>query len=259
MHQSLLDYFVLSQLSAFLLIFCRTGSALIAMPGFGETYVPVRIRLLFAVFLAMLLTPLLGAKMPMLPGNVLALFVLIAGEVLIGLFLGLVVRTILTAVHAAGNIIATHSSLAVASAFDPTSANQSAILGNLLSMMALTMFFILNLHYMMIGALVQSYDVFTPGIFPSTADMNTLDARMLADSFRLGVIMSGPHIAYSLLFYLAGGMMSRLMPNFQIFFVMIPLQILLGLLLFIAILPMLIQSFAGFAQNQLMNFVGTGF
>jgi flagellar biosynthesis protein FliR len=256
MQISLLDHFVLAQISAFFLIFCRVGSAMLAMPGFSESYVSTRIRLLFALSLSVVLTPLLQPKMPMLPENVLAMFVLMMGEILIGIFLGLLVRTILTVVHAAGNIIATQSSLAVAAAFDPTSANQSAVMGNMLSIMALTLFFTLNLHHLMIAAVAQSYDIFAPGIFPSTADTSTLYTRVFADSFKLGVILSGPHIAYSLLFYLAGGLMSRLMPNFQIFYVMVPLQIVLALFLFIAILPVLSDSVADFTRAQLTDIAG---
>ena len=256
MQVSLLDHFILGQISAFFLIFCRIGSAFIAMPGFSETYVPTRLRLLFALGFSVVMTPLLQSRMPMLPENPLALFVLMSGEILIGVFLGLMVRTILTVVHSAGNIIATQSSLAVAAAFDPTSANQSAVMGNLLSVMALTMFFALNLHHLMIAAVAQSYSVFTPGIFPNVADMSTLNVRMFADSFRLGVIIAGPHIAYSLLFYVAGGLMSRLMPNFQIFFVMIPLQIILALFLFLAIMPAIADSVSGFAREQMTNMAG---
>ncbi len=256
MQVSLLDHFLLGQISAFFLIFCRIGSAMLAMPGFSESYVPARLRLLFALSFSVVMTPLLQARMPMLPESPLALLVLMSGEILIGVFLGLLVRTILTVVHAAGNIIATQSSLAVAAAFDPTSANQSAIMGNLLSLMALTAFFALNLHHLMIAAVAQSYDIFSPGIYPNTADMSTLNVRVFADSFRLGVILSGPHIAYSLLFYLAGGLMSRLMPNFQIFYVMIPLQIVIALFLFLAILPAVADSVSNFAQIQLTNMVG---
>lgn len=253
---SLLDHFVLSTLSAFLLIVCRVGSAFLAMPGFSESDVPTRIRLIFALGLSLALTPLLENKMPALPGSALALFVLMAGEMLIGIFLGLLVRTLLTVVHAAGNMIATQSALSVAAAFDPTSANQSAVVGNLLSLMALTLFFALNLHHLMIAAVVQSYDVFSPGILPNLSDMATLQSRMLSDCFRLGMILAGPHIAYSLIFYLAGGLMSRLMPNFQVFYVLMTLQIALGLMLLFAIIPVLAQTFANFSQGQLMNLVG---
>lgn len=255
MQLALLDHFVLSQLSAFLLIFCRIGSAVMVMPGFGESYVPVRIRLIFSLGLGVLMTPLLQTKMPMLPASPLALFVLLSGEILIGLFIGIMVRTLLMVVHTAGNLIATQSSLALAAAFDPTSANQSAILGNLLVVMTLAAFFALNLHHLMIAAVAQSYDIFVPGIYPSTEDMNNLNARLFSDSFRLAVILSGPHIAYSLLFYLAGGLMSRLMPNFQIFYVMIPLQIVMALFLMLAILPTLSDIVSNYARSQLGDLV----
>ena len=257
-HYSLLDHFIMAQLSAFLLIFCRMGSAFLSMPGFSETFVSPRLRLLFALSLSIVVTPVLADKMPMLPGSPLTLFVMMIGEIMVGVFLGLIVRAILTVVHSAGNIIATHSALAVAASFDPTSANQSATMGNLLSLLAITLLFAMNMHHLMIAAAVQSYDVFHPGLFPDAGDMSRLDARIFADSFRLGVILSGPHMAYSLLFYLAGGLMSRLMPNFQIFFVMMSLQILLALLLFLAILPTMMRIFTGFFETQLHNFVGGG-
>ena len=255
MTHSMLDYFLIGQLSAFLLIVCRLGSAFLSMPGFSETYVSPRIRLIFAISLSVLITPVLQPRMPALPGNPFALFILMGGEILVGLFMGILMRALLSVMHTAGNMIATQSSLAVAAAFDPTSANQSAILGNLMGIMALTMFFALNLHHLMIAAVVQSYDVFSPGASASVQDMSTLYTRWMADCFRLGIILSAPHMAYSLLFYLAGGLMSRLMPNFQIFFVMIPLQILIGLFLFYAILPTAMEMFAQFANDHLLTFV----
>lgn len=255
---NLLDHFLLGQISAFFLVFCRIGSGLMAMPGFSEVYVPIRIRLLFALALSIMLTPLLEARMPMLPGNPLALFVLLLGEVVIGLFLGLLVRTFLLVMHAAGNIIATQSSLAVAAAFDPTSANQSAVVGNLLSIAALTLFFALNFHHLMIAGLVDSYEVFTPGLFPNTHDMYKMDARLMADCFRLGVILAGPFIAYSLIFNLVGALMSRLMPNFQIFFVLMSGQIILALLIIFALLPTIMEVYAGFVEPRLTDLVSGG-
>lgn len=256
MHISLLDYFLISQISAFFFIFCRVGAAILSLPGFGESYVSTRVRLILALCLSLVLTPVLAAKMPLLPASPLLMFTLMTGEILIGLMIGVVTRLLLMVLHTAGNVIATQSSLAVAAAFDPTSANQSAILGNILGVMALAMLFALNLHHLMLAAIAQSYDVFAPGNFPSTGDMNTLVARMVGDCFRLGVMLAGPHIAYSLLFYFAGGLMSRLMPNFQIFYVMTSLQILMAVFLLLAILPMMFTLFTNFAQEQLTHLTG---
>jgi flagellar biosynthetic protein FliR len=255
MTHSLLDYFVIGQLSAFLLIFCRVGSAVMVMPGFGDSYVTVRIRLLFAVAFTALLTPLLQPHMPMIAGNVLALFIQILGEVLVGVFIGLIARIVLAVVHVAGTIIAVQSSLSMASTFDPINANQSPVVSNILTIAAMTLFFTLNLHHLLFAAVVQSYDLFAPGIFPDVADMNLLNVRLIGDTFALGIMLAAPHIVYSLLFYLAGGLVARVVPNFQVFFIMMIPQIFIGILLLFALIPVIMDVFASFMQEQLGHFV----
>ena len=226
-----------------------------AMPGFGEIYVAPRIRLLLAMLLSLLLVPLLQPQIPTMPTHYFALLVMLAGEVLIGVFFGLIARTILMALHVAGTVIAQQSSLAVASIFDPASGGQSAVVSNLLSITAIALFFALNMHMMVIGALVQSYEIFTLGQFPITGDMNMLHARLVTDAFALGALLAAPHIVFSLLFYLVGGLMTRLMPNFQVFFVMMPPHILISLFLLLAALPTIMNIFMNFMQEQFTDLI----
>lgn len=252
---NLLDYFLLTQIMAFFMIFVRIGAALMLMPGFGEVYVSPRVRLLFALIFSLLLLPLLEPRMPLLPQSGFALAVIVVGEVLVGTFMGLVVRVMLSVLHVAGSIVAMQSSLAVAAVFDPASGGQSPVVSNMLTLAAMTLFFTLDLHHLVLAALVQSYEVFPPATFPSVGDMNILHTRVMADSFALGVMLAAPHIIFSLLFYLAGGLMTRLMPNFQVFFVMMPPQIFIGLFLLMAGMPLLMDIFANFMETQLTDFV----
>lgn len=252
---NLLDYFLVTQLTAFFIIFCRVGTALMLMPGFGEIYVNPRVRLIFALAFSLILTPLTIDRMPTMPESTLGLVALIIGESLIGAFFGILVRTMLSCLHVAGNIIATQSSLAVASIFDPSSGSQAPVISNLFTVASLTLFFVLNLHHLMLAALVQSYDVFPAGQFPSVSDMNILHTRVMADAFALGVMLAAPHIIFSLLFYVAGGLMTRLMPNFQVFFIAMSPQIMIALILLFASLPMVLDIAMNFVQTQLTDFV----
>jgi flagellar biosynthetic protein FliR len=154
-------------------------------------------------------------------------------------------------------VIASQSSLAVAAMFDPTSGAQSPVVANLLSLTAITLFFTLDLHHLVLAALVQSYEVFAPGALPSAQDMNILHLRMVADAFALGVALAGPHIVFSLLFYLAGGLMTRLMPNFQVFFVMMSPQIMIAFFLLMALCGTMLPIFSNYLENQYLNFVHT--
>lgn len=258
MSMNLLDYFLATQLSAVTILFLRISSAIMVLPGFGEMYVPPRIRLLFALVFSILLTPLMQSQVPALPASPMALIVLLLAEVSVGVFMGLIARTVLMTLHVAGNIIAAQSSLAVASIFDPASGQQSPVVSNLLSLAAITLFFALDLHHLVLVALVQSYDVFPVGVFPQMQDMNILHLRLVADAFALGVGLSAPFIVFSLLFYLAGGLMTRLMPNFQIFFVMMSPQIMIAFFLMLALIPTILSVYANFMETQYMNFVAGG-
>ena len=255
MSVNLLDYFLLSQLWALLMIFARVGAALMAMPGFGEIYVSPAIRLLIALLFSFLLLPLIQNQLPLMPSSAITLTLMLMSEIIIGVFFGLIARTVLMALHVAGTLIAQQSSLAVASIFDPSSGGQSAVVSNLLSITAIALFFALNLHMMVLGAIVESYNVFAAGQFPITADLNMLEARLFADAFALGVLLAAPHIVFTLLFYLLGGLMMRLMPNFQVFFVTMAAHILISLFLLLAAIPVIMQIFMNFMQDQFANFI----
>ena len=93
MSLNLLDHFLLTQLAAFLFIFCRIGSALMVMPAFGDMFVSPRTRLLLALAMSALLTPILIDRMPPFPASTIALGLIILCEVLIGAFIGMLART----------------------------------------------------------------------------------------------------------------------------------------------------------------------
>ncbi len=257
MSVNFLELFLMSQLSAIAIIFFRVGAALMVLPGFGDVYVPPRIRLLFALVFSILLMPILSSRMPPLPNSGYALGLLAISEVIIGAFIGLIARTVLSALHVAGSIIAAQSSLAVAAIFDPANGAQSPVISNILSLAAMTLFFTTNMHHLVLAALVQSYDVFKAGDFPPLQDMNILHLRMMADAFNLGVALSAPFIVMSLLFYLAGGLMTRLMPNFQVFFIMMSPQIMIAFFLLMALTGTILNLFTNFMEEQYMNFVVT--
>lgn len=256
MSLNLLDHFILSQISAFLFIFCRAGATVMMLPAFGDSYVSPRIRLLFSLALSVLLVPLLGEKMPQLPASPLALGLLMAGEVMVGSFIGMIARTLISVLHVAGTMIAYQSSLAVSSIFDPVTGTQTATISNFLTITAITAMLAMNLHYYMLASIVESYRVFIPGEYPMIEDMFKQQLNLLGECFTLGIMFAAPHIVFSFIFYLMGGLMARLMPNFQIFFVMMSPQILIAFLLLFAIIPLMIEAFLNFSADQLKFFAG---
>ena len=90
----------------FFIVFCRVGSAVMLIPGFGEAYVPPRVRLAFALMFSLALMPMLADKVPVLPADLDRFVMTLATEIGIGLFFGSLCRIIMMAVLSAGSIIA---------------------------------------------------------------------------------------------------------------------------------------------------------
>jgi flagellar biosynthetic protein FliR len=224
----MLSNIIISQLFAFLLVFCRMGSAIMLLPGFGETYVPARVRLLFAALFSLLLSPALPS-LPPPPDNVVGLFTLLSAEIIIGLFLGGLSRMLIAAIHMAGMIIAYQSSLASAVTQDIAQAQtQGTSLGNFLGMSALALFFATDLHHIMLRGLAESYSLFLPGHFPQMGDFAEHATRTMNSAFHMAMQIAAPHLVVGLMVYLAAGIISRLMPNIQIFFLLMAPQLLIS-------------------------------
>src|SRR5688572_30749494 len=116
---SLLETFLTTGVFAFLLVFVRIGTAMMIMPGVGDSFTPQNIRLYialgFSLMLAPLLQPYIPSPLPALP----MMFVLIATEFIVGMFIGTIARMLMAALDTAGMLISMSSGLSNAQVFNP--------------------------------------------------------------------------------------------------------------------------------------------
>ncbi|MDE0781337.1 MAG: flagellar biosynthetic protein FliR [Alphaproteobacteria bacterium] len=226
---------------AVFLVFVRIAAALMLLPGIGEAYVSVQIRLAAAAVLTVAISPLVIGTLPILPATPLELLMLILGELVVGVLIGAAARLMMSALHVAGTVIAFQSSLGFALFIDPTQGTQGALIAAFLSLLGLVLIFATGLHMMMIRALADSYVLFTPGQMPPVGDFAALAVRYVSSSFRIGIQIAAPFIVFGLVFYIGLGILARLLPQIQIFFIGIPLQIFLSLTIFgLVLAPMMI-------------------
>lgn len=240
---------------AFLLLFTRIGAAIMVLPGYGDSSVSPQIRLLLALLVTALVTPVLSPDLPPLPSMPIALFVLVVGELVIGLFLGLIARLLLSAIDVAGMVISFQLSLANAFMFNPTMAAQGSLVGAFLSLLAVLLLFVTDLHHLMLIAVIDSYSLFVPGEMPPMGDAAAMVARLVAESFRIGVQIAAPFLVFGLIFYLGLGVLARLMPQVQVFFVGIPIQIMLGLVVLALTLSTGMLYWLSIVQDRLTGFL----
>jgi flagellar biosynthesis protein FliR len=237
--------------ATFMLVFARIGTMVMLLPGLGEMSVPVRVRLTVALVLAAVLLPLHQAAYQIDLRSFGPLIALLGEELFIGAMLGLTARLTIAGLQIAGNVIAQQLGLGFVTAVDPTQGQQSVIVGNFLTILGVTLIFATDLHHLVIAALDDSYKLFQPGEIPLLGDVAALTTRTVAAAFRIGIQLSAPFLVFGLLFNLGLGVLARLMPQMQVFFVGLPLSILLGFLILIVVLGAMMTTFLGSVEDVL--------
>jgi flagellar biosynthetic protein FliR len=224
----------------YMLLFSRIGAILMLMPALGEQMIPARMRLSFSLAFTLVLYPLLAPGLPVLPTDVLQIFALIFHELAIGLMLGAIVRVTVMATQVAGAVVAFQSGLSMAQTADPTQGGiQGAVFGSFLSFLGVTLIFATDLHHVALAAIYDSYMVFTVNAPLMFDDAAQLMIKTVAQAFIIGVQMSAPFFVFGLVFNLGAGILARLMPQMQVFFVLMPANIFAGLILFALLLTMM--------------------
>jgi len=237
--------------AAFMLVFARIGTMIMLLPGLGEVSVPVRLRLTVALLLAALLLPLHRDAYQIDLTSIGPVLILFAEELLIGALLGTTARLTISALQVTGSIVAQQLGLGFVTAVDPTQGQQGVIVGNFLTILGITLIFATDLHYLVIGALDDSYTLFRPGEVPLTGDMAALITRTIEGAFRIGVQLSAPFLVFGLLFSLALGLLSRMMPQMQVYFVGIPLSIMVGLVIFVLVIGAMMTTYLVYVEDVL--------
>lgn len=252
-----LEQFLPLQVYAFLLVFSRLAGTVMLLPGIGEAYVPARLRLLFALLLAVIVAPLVSSFLPAEPTNIFVLFKILLAEILIGIYIGIISRVLLLTLDSAGRFIALTIGMANAEVFNPSISSQASLPGLLLTTMGVLILFSTNMHHTLILAVSESYTMFPAGTFLPTGDMAFVLARIVSDSFQLALQISAPFIVLSLAFFMGMGMLARLMPQLQIFFISLPVQLAGGLFVFSAVLSGLFTVFIEYYGTHVNQFIIT--
>jgi flagellar biosynthetic protein FliR len=240
----------------YLLVFSRVGAMVMLLPGFSQAAVPPTARLVLALAITLCLTPQVQNTYPgVAPQSVVGLAILIAQEVMAGVLVGAMANIIMSALQTAGYLIATQTGLAYAQTIDPTQNTQGAVLGNFMTLLGTTLVFVTNLHHLAIGAIAGSYRMLPPGGHLPTGDMAQLVIQLVSSSFALGFQLAAPFLVFGFAVYAGLGVLARLMPQLQIFFVAVPINIMCGFLIMLALIGSLMTVFLNYFTTTMAVFL----
>ncbi len=232
------------------LLFCRIGGCLMLAPGFSSSQIPMQIRLFVALSATLALAPLLLDRIPVsaLGDDPVLTLRVIAVETLIGGMIGFLARAFFAALETLASGAAQMLGFSNPFGVQLEAGETLAPLATLISLAAMTLMFIADLHWELLSGLADSYDV-----MPVGADFNSRFALShvvdaLGESFRLSLRIVSPYVIYALIVNVALALINRLTPQIQIVFVAAPFVLAGALaLLFATIKPALEAFLIGFA------------
>lgn len=238
----------------YLLTFARTGAMIMLLPAIGDAGVPTRVRLAFALAVSAALVSVTAKYYPSGSLSPMELGVLIARETTAGVLVGSMARLIMSALETAGYLIASQTGLSFATSFDPGQGTQGAMVSTFLSLLGVLLVFESDLHHLSIGAIGGSYTLLPPGGDLPVADMAQLVLGLTAGAFALGLQLAAPFLVFGLLISVTLGVLSRAMPQMQIFFLSMPVNILTGFVLLMLFVGIMMNAFLDYFVAEMRLF-----
>lgn len=235
-------------------VFTRMSVFIFLLPGIGEQMISARIRLVTALMITWLITPVIGIEV----GNdwsLVALFVAIAIEGFYGFLLGFSFRIMVFALQVAGTI--TSQSLSLSQVFGGgMSSEPNTTISNMLLMAGVTLLVTLDLHVRAIGMLINTFETFPLASTPDTGAIAYWAAEKSMEVFSFGVSLALPFLLLSFVYNLMLGFLNKAMPQLMVSFVGMPFITGAGIvLLAITISGMLIIWLRAYDEH-LLGFMG---
>jgi flagellar biosynthetic protein FliR len=221
-----------AELMAFLLILIRVSVIMAMVPIFGSLLMPVQVKVAMIMVLSYFLWTTLTIDVSVFPDNLIGFVPLVVIEALIGLTIGILIRTIFAGVQLAGQFIGYQMGMAIANVLDPQTGTQTSILAEFSYILALFVFLAVNGHHLIIKGLVDSFELVTPGRFNQSLALYELVTQAASRMFVIAVKIGAAPFAVLFFTKVSMGIVAKAVPQMNVLFVGLPLYIMIGLFIF---------------------------
>ena len=248
------------RLQIFILVMMRVSGLFVLSPILSHRTIPPMAKIGLVLLFSVLITATLQAT-PIAPvESLVELLGMAFKEILVGLVIGLVFTILFMALYMAGELVGYQVGFAMATVLDPTTQSNQSIMTQLWLVIATLIFLSINGHNLIISALADSYKVIQPGLVAMTASAGELIIKYTAYVFVLGLKMAAPVMVTLFLTDISLGVVAKMMPTMNVFFVGFPLKIGVGLTVLAMSLPIfayVLQQAAMYLDRQLGFLVAT--
>jgi flagellar biosynthetic protein FliR len=242
----LLAQFGGAQSAGFILVLARVSPLFVMAPLFSSRQVPVRVRTVVACGLAIGMTPL-AMHGQHVPNDVLELFGLVLKELLVGLAFALSISLLFAAISSAGALLDMLVGFSFGAIVDPLTGNQSAVLTQVYGLVALAVFVAIDGTSWVVGGLARTFDLVPLTAAPDIASLATGVVATFTTIFASALEVAAPVLIACVITDVAFGVVTRVVPQLNVFAVGFPVKIVVGLLVVGASLPFV----SGWISDQL--------
>jgi flagellar biosynthesis protein FliR len=226
---------ILNHAFGLVMVLARIGATLALLPGLGESAIPAVVKAGMVLTLTFVLLPIVEPLLPPRPTSEVALGLMVATELSNGLWFGWLARILTTSLPFAGQVISDFAGLANVLTPNPDLGPQTTAISRLYDVAIPALILSSGLYTGLLSALVGFYHLIPPGTLTWIPDSAATTAEVVAESFNLALRLAAPFILASIAWHVAIGLIARLVPRLQIYFVALPGQIGLSLLLLAAV------------------------
>jgi flagellar biosynthetic protein FliR len=232
-----------SQFIVFIMIFARVASMIAVAPLFGHQAIPTQIKVALAAFLAFVLFPMQASMAFKVDIKIIGIVVLVLQEICVGLLIGFAIGLIFDGIRYAGELIGFDMGFSIASVYDPETNSSMPIISEMLYTFMALLFLSLNGHHFVLQAVQLSYKAAPIGSFTMSMVLSDKLIHLTGLMFVIGVKFAAPAMVAMFLTNIALGIMTRVVPQMNIFGVAFPLKIGVGLIVLVTSIPLMVFVF----------------
>jgi flagellar biosynthesis protein FliR len=221
----------------FFLVFVRVGAMLFSAPLINGRSVPAMAKVGLGLLLTMLLLPVNGAHLAEVPFEWVPLALLVLKEIGVGVLVGFAANLVFSAMELAGQFVGIQTGFSVANVLDPLFSQSVSVMDQLYTLIAGIIFLGIDGHHMLILAVQQTLDIVPVGMFQVTDPLITQMIALTAGVFVAGLRIILPVLSSLLLADIALGLVSRTVPQMNVFIVGMPVKLFAGFFLLVFTLP----------------------
>ena len=234
----------------FFLVFARMTGMFVVSPIFGRQNLPVYYKVGFSFFVTLIVATSAPVTAPASSGSVAGYALLALREFVVGACIGFVPYLMFSAIYVAGQLIDMKIGFSMVNVLDPVSNMQIPITANFYFILCMLTFITVNAHHTVILTISRSYDLIPLGRLNIDADVIKTLLRLFSDVFVTGFRIAAPIVFTVLLTDVALGVISKAMPQINVFMVGMPLKILVGLIIIIIAMPAMMLILGELFKNS---------